>query len=159
MQRRTNAAVIARRTTKAGDNMKTTKVALGVVAAVLIAVLAGYFWGAAGRRTAEREVQGVTLRVDLLEARGALLAARVDLYNVNFGNASRHLQEALDLLRPASTRLKENGRAADAQRLDVALARIEEAQRLTGKLDQGANARAGDAAAAIDEILQNGAKR
>jgi hypothetical protein len=144
---------------KAGDNMKTTKVALGVVAAVLIAVLAGYFWGAAGRRTAEREVQGVTLRVDLLEARGALLAARVDLYNVNFGNASRHLQEALDLLRPASTRLKEIGRAADAQRLDVALARIEEAQRLTGKLDQGANARAGDAAAAIDEILQNGAKR
>ena len=139
--------------------MKTTKVALGVVAAVLIAVLAGYFWGAAGRRTAEREVEGVTLRIDLLEARGALLAARVDLYNVNFGNASRHLQEALDLLRPTSTRLKELSRAADAQRLDLALARIEEAQRLAGKLDQGANARAGDAAGAIDEILQSSAKR
>ncbi len=144
---------------KSGDDMKTTKVALGVVAAVLIAVLAGYFWGAAGRRTAEREVEGVTLRIDLLEARGALLAARVDLYNVNFGNASRHLQEALDLLRPTSTRLKELSRAADAQRLDLALARIEEAQRLAGKLDQGANARAGDAAGAIDEILQSSAKR
>ncbi len=99
------------------------------------------------------------MRIDLLEARGALLAARVDLYNVNFGNASRHLQEALDLLRPTSTRLKELSRAADAQRLDLALARIEEAQRLAGKLDQGANARAGDAAGAIDEILQSSAKR
>ena len=139
--------------------MKTTKVALGVVAAVLIAVLAGYFWGAAGRRTAEREVQGVTLRVDLLEARGALLAARVDLYNVNFGNASGHLQEALDRLRPTAAHLKALGRPADAQRLDLALARIEEAQRLAGKLDQGANARVGDAAGAIDEVLRNGAKR
>jgi hypothetical protein len=144
---------------KSGDDMKTTKVALGVVAAVLIAVLAGYLWGAAGRRTAEREVQDVTLRIDLLESRGALLAARVDLYNVNFGNASRHLQEALDRLRPASTRLKELGRPADSQRLELALARIEEAQRLTGKLDQGANARVGDAAGAIDEILQNRAKQ
>src|SRR6266852_3528843 len=88
------AAVAMTRGRKTGDNMKTTKVALGVVAAVLIAVLAGYLWGSAGRRTAEREVQGVTLRIDLIEARGALLAARVDLYNVNFGNASRHLQEA-----------------------------------------------------------------
>jgi hypothetical protein len=153
------AAVAMTRGRKTGDNMKTTKVALGAVAAVLIAVLAGYLWGAAGRRTAEREVQGVTLRIDLLEARGALLAARVDLYNVNFGNASRHLQEALDGLRPAPTRLKELGRSADAQRVDLALTRIEEAQRLSGKLDQGANARVGDAAGAIDEILQNGAKR
>jgi hypothetical protein len=144
---------------KSGDDMKTTKVALGVLAAVLIAVLAGYLWGAAGRRTAERDLQDVSLRIDLLETRGALLAARVDLYNVNFGNASGHLQEALDRLRPASAHIKDRGRPGDAQRLDLALARIEEAQRLAGKLDQGANARVGDAAGAIDEILQNRAKR
>jgi hypothetical protein len=139
--------------------MKMAKVVLGMLATVLIAVLAGYLWGAAGRRTAERELQDVTSRIDLLEARGAVLAARVDLYNVNFGIASRHLQEALDRLRPASIRIKDLGRPADAPRLDLALTRIEDAQRLAGKLDQGANARAADAAAAIEEILQNSAKR
>jgi hypothetical protein len=139
--------------------MKTTKFALAVVAAVLIALLTGYLWGSAGRRAAEREIEDTTLRTDLLEARGALLAARVDLYNVNFGNASRHLQEALERLRPASTRIKGVGQPADVPRIDLALTRIDEAQRLAGRLDQGANARVGDAAAAIDEILQNRSRR
>jgi hypothetical protein len=137
----------------------TTRIALAAVAAVLVALLAGYLWGAAGRRAAERDLEAATLRTSLLECRSALLTARLDVYSVNFGDASRHLQDALDRLRPLSARLKAAGRADDAARIDRAVAQADEAQQLAGKLDQTANARAADAAAAIQEILQGGTSR
>jgi hypothetical protein len=139
--------------------VKTTKIALGVVLAVAIALLAGWLWGASGRRAAEHDLAAASLRDDLLEARTSVLAARVDLYNVNFGNASRHLQEALERLTPVSQQIKDLGRPEDAARVDRARTQTQEAQRLAAKLDQGANARAADAAAALDEVLQAGAKR
>lgn len=139
--------------------MKTTKLALAALLAVVVALLAGYLWGASGRRVAERELQAGTLRGDLLDARGLVLAARVDIYNVNFGNAGRHLQEALDRLHAAAPRIKEDGRPDDPARLERATTRTQEAQQLAGKLDQGANARAADAATAIDEILQTSVRR
>lgn len=142
-----------------GRDMKTTKIALAVLLAVVVALLAGYLWGSSGRRAAEREVQASTLRGDLLEARGSVLAARVEIYNVNFGNAGRHLQEALDRLGPAAALMKGLGRPEDATRIERATVKAHEAQQLAGKLDQGANARAADAAAVINEILQNSARR
>jgi hypothetical protein len=139
--------------------MKTTKIALAGLLAVAVAVLAGYLWGSSGRRAADREREASILRADLLEARSAVLAARVEIYNVNFGNAGGHLQDALDRLGPAATQMKELSRPEDATRLERAATKVKEAQQLAGKLDLGANARAADAAAAINEVLQNGAKR
>ena len=93
------------------------------------------------------------MRSDLFEARSAVLAARVDLYNVNFGNASRNLETAKGVLGRVSERLKNTGREEDAKRLEPALAELNEAQSLAGRFDQSANARAGTVAQTIDEVL------
>jgi hypothetical protein len=93
------------------------------------------------------------LRDTLLEGRGAILDARLDIYNVNFGNASKHLEAARSALRAGESKLKDVGRQEDATEVGKALARIDEAQRLTGQLSQNANAVAADAAAAIGRVL------
>ena len=139
--------------------MKTTRIVLGVFAALLVALLAGWLWGASGKWGLDRALQASELRRDLLEARSSVLDARLDLFDVNFGDASRHLEEARGLLRRAGERLKGLGRQDDAKRLDPALARIDEAQRLAGQLDQGANARAADAAKTIEDVLGTGVRR
>jgi hypothetical protein len=126
---------------------------LAAVIAVLVALGAGWLLGSSGQSELNRALQAAELRSDLFEARSAILAARVDLYNVNFGNASRNLESAKGVLGRVTERLKNTGRDEDAKRLDPALAEIGEAQSLAGRFDQSANARAGNVAQAIDEVL------
>lgn len=92
-------------------------------------------------------------RNDLLDGRSAVLDARLQIYSVNFGEVSRHLEDARSRLRRADERLKNLGRPEDAARVESALAQIDEAQRLVGKLDQSANARAAEVAKTIDAVL------
>ena len=133
----------------------TARIGLTVVAVVLVALLAGFLWGASGRSTLDRALQRSELRNELLDAGAAALAARVDLYNTNFGDASRHLEDARTVAGRAAQRLDALGRDDDTKRLQSALGSIEEAQRLAAKLDLAANARAGDAAKAIDAVLES----
>src|SRR5688572_22266638 len=133
--------------------MAKTKLALGVVLALLVAVGAGWYWGASGRWVIDRALQAAELRSDLVEARGRLLDARVALYNINFGDASGHLEAARGLLRRAGERLHSLGREDDAKRIDLALTKIDEAQRMAGQLDQGANTRVAEAIRTIEEIV------
>jgi hypothetical protein len=135
-----------------------SRMALYVVAALLVALLAGYLWGSSGRRSAEQAIDASRLRADLLEIRGSIVDARVDLYNVNFGNASRDLQEALDRLPSVADRLKSEGTTQDQQAIAEASAKAEEAHRLAGKLDAGANSRAAEAAVALDRVLSHTAR-
>jgi hypothetical protein len=130
------------------------KMILGGVAAVLIALLAGLVWGNSGKSTIESALQRSELRNELLESKGAVLAARIDIYNTNFGEASRHLEEGRGAVTRAVQRLQELDRDDEATRLQAAVGPIEEAQRLAGKLDLGANARAAEAAQAIDAMLE-----
>src|SRR5688500_10380912 len=106
------------------------KIILGGIAAVLVALLAGFLWGASGKTTIGRALERSELRNELLEARSAALAARVDIYNTNFGEASRHLEEARSAITRAVQRLEPLDRDAEAQQLQSALGPIEEAQRL-----------------------------
>jgi hypothetical protein len=129
------------------------KLVLGVLVALMVALGAGWLWGSSGRWDMDRTVRAAQLRSDLLEARSSVLGARVDLYNLNFGDASRHLEDAKGLLRRATEGLKSAGRQEDAKRLDPALARIEEAQKMAGRLDQGANSRAADAEQTIAGVI------
>jgi hypothetical protein len=129
------------------------KAVLGVFVAMMVALGAGWLWGSSGRWDAERIVGAAQLRSDLFEARSSVLGARVDLYNLNFGNASRQFEDAKGLLRRATERLKSAGREEDAKRLDSALARIDEAQKMAGRLDQGANSRAADAEQTIAAVI------
>ena len=132
--------------------MAKTKLALGVAVALLVAAGAGWYWGASGRWAADRSLQAAELRSDLVEARGRLLDGRVALYNINFGEATGHLEAARGLLRSARERLNSLGRQDDTKRLDLALTKIDEAQRMAGQLDQGANTRVAEAVKTIEEI-------
>jgi Tfp pilus assembly protein PilX len=78
---------------------------------------------------------------------------------VNFGDASRHLEAARSAVRAAEARLNSLGRQADTKPLELALAKIDEAQRMAGQLNQDANALAADAAKAINDVLGTTVKR
>jgi hypothetical protein len=135
------------------------KRALGLIVGLMVCVLAGWVWGTSSRSGVARALVTSELRGELRGARAAVLDARVAIYNVNFGEASAHLENARSLLLAAADRLKSLGRDDDVKRLQMALASVDDAQRMAGKLDQTANSRAGDAAKAIADVLEGEAKR
>lgn len=123
-------------------------VLIGVV--ILIVVLGlGFAWGASGRVAAQRAVEDTKQQLDLAEARGKLLEARVSLYNVNFGDAQRLFEDAKTPLTRARDRYQQDGRRDAAEGISAALEHVKEAQRLAGKLDQSANNQASEALKAI----------
>jgi hypothetical protein len=126
---------------------------LGIGVALLVALGTGWVWGVSGRSRVQQALEIAELRDRLLEGRAAVLDARLDIYQVNFGNASRHLEAARSALRAADARLNALGRQDDAKRLTLGLSRIDEAQRRVGQLNQDANALAADAARTIDDVL------
>lgn len=130
-----------------------TKLILGVAAAVLVAFFAGWAFATWGGPDTAAALRAAELRGELLGARAAVLDARVAIYSVNFGQASAHLENARGLLRRAAERLTALGRDAEAAQAASALAAIDEAQRMAGKLDQSANTRAGDAAKMLSDLL------
>lgn len=135
------------------------KLVLGIGVALLVAFGIGWGVGHSGKSGISRALETAELRESLLDARGAVLTARVDIYNVNFGDASRHLEAARTAVRAAAARLTDLGRLDEAKRLDAALTKIDEAQRMAGKLNQDANALAAEAATTIDEVLGSSVKR
>jgi len=126
---------------------------LGIGVAVIVALGMGWAWGMSGRAAVTHALQTAELRDSLLAGRGAVLEARLDIYSVNFGEASRHLEAARTALGSASARLDNLGRQEDSKRLGMALTRIDDAQRMAGKLNQDANALAADAAKTIADVL------
>ena len=109
----------------------------------------GYVWGSSGRRALESELSDVRHRLDLAEARSHMLDARVSLYNMNFGDASRRLEEAKVPLRRIRQRYVDDRQDDAVRSFAAALEHVDEAQRLAGKLDQSANSKASEALEAI----------
>jgi hypothetical protein len=135
------------------------KLVLGIAGGLLVAFLAGWIWGASGRSDAARALETAELRSELLGARAAILDARVAIYSVNFGEASQHLENARGLLRRAGERFNSLAWDDEGKQVRAALTAIDDAQRMTGKLDQSANSRAGDAAKLLADLLDAAAKR
>jgi Tar-like ligand binding protein len=129
--------------------MRGFKVVLTVIVLVLVAFGAGFGWGASGRGTAQQALDDVRQQIDLSDARAHILEARVSLYNVNFGDAQRQLDDAKAPLTRARDRAQTQGKKESAEALSAALAHVQEAQRLAGRLDQNANSRANEALKAI----------
>jgi hypothetical protein len=123
-------------------------VLIGLVAVVVVLGV-GYVWGASGRRTVQTALDDASQRLDVAEARGELLDARVSLYNMNFGDASRRLEEAKTPLRRLRQRYADEGKTDAARNIGTALEHVDEAQRLAGKLDQASNSKTGEALEAI----------
>ena len=124
------------------------KVLIGAVA-LLVTLGLGFAWGASGRLTVQSSLDAARQQLDLLEASGAVLNARVSLYNMNFGDASRHLEQSKEPLRRLKDRYQDAGKNDAASSADAALRQVDEAQRLAGKLDPSANNAAGQALDAL----------
>ena len=135
------------------------KLILGVGVALVATLGVGWLWGASGRSQIDRDLQAAALRGSLVEGRAALLDARLDIYGINFGDASRHFEAARTALRDADARLNGLGRPDEAKRVELALKRVDDAQRMAGQLNQDANALAGDAAKTIEEVIKGTVKR
>ena len=132
------------------SSMTAAKRAL-IAAVVLVVVLGfGFAWGHAGSSTTQHALDDTKQQLDLAEARGRILEARVSLYNVNFGDAQRQLDDAKGPLTKARDRAQSEGKKEAADALTAALGHVQEAQRLAGRLDQSANSRANEALKAIE---------
>jgi hypothetical protein len=112
--------------------LKTTGIAL-IVALAMIG--GGWLWGASGRSEAEQAQRAAESRADFAEARALLLEARVHLFTVNFGSAGRSLDGARARITTLQTRLREAGQAERAGQLEIVLAHVGDAGRLTLALD------------------------
>jgi hypothetical protein len=124
---------------------------LAVAAAIvgLVVLGLGYAWGSSGRSAMQSALDDARQRLDMAEARGLILDARVSLYNMNFGDASRRFEEAKDPLRRIRQRYLDAGQTDSVRSLSAALEHLDEAQRLAGKLDPAANSKAGEALEAV----------
>jgi hypothetical protein len=129
--------------------MARGKLILIVLVALVVCFGVGFGWGAAGQRGLQAALDDARQQLDLAEARGQILDARVSLYNNNFGDASRHFEDAKPPLRRVKARYHDASRNDAASGIDAALGHVDEGQRLSGKLDQSANTKAGEALEAL----------
>lgn len=134
--------------------MTRGRIALIGLATLIIVLGLGYAWGSSGRGIVQTALEESRQRLDLAEARGALLDARVALYNNNFGEASRRFEDAKGPLRRVKDRMQDAGESRSASGIDAALRLVNEGQIMAGKLDPSANARAGEALEAIRVATQ-----
>lgn len=129
--------------------MPTGKLILVWVISVIVALGFGFAWGASGRTALRTALDDGKQQLDLAEVRGQILEGRVNLYNNNFGDASRHFEDAKAPLRRMKARYQDAGNREAAAGIDAAIGHVEEAQRLAAKLDLSANNKATEALDAI----------
>ena len=128
---------------------RTAKLILAGLVVLIVCLGLGFAWGASGRGQVQNALDETRQRLDLAEARGHILDARVSLYNNNFGDATRSFEEAKTALRRVLARYQDEGDRDAASGIGTAVERLDEAQRLAGKLDPAANSKAGEALEAI----------
>ena len=135
--------------------ISTGKLILSVFMALIVALGLGFGWGASGRVELRAALDDAKQQLDLAEARGQILEGRVSLYNNNFGDASRHFEDAKAPLGRITTRYQDGGKREAASDVVAAIGHVDEAQRLAGKLDPSANNKAMEA---LDAIKLAGAR-
>ena len=139
-------------------NARLLKIIGWVAVGFLLALAAGYVWGASGRRELQSRLNDTDLRLHVVDARTRLLAARVDLYSLNFGAATQNLEAAKVPLQAVVQRYERDGDTARATKAQGALAAAEKARRLAAQLDQSAQGAAADALAALERATRSAGK-
>ena len=131
-------------------NTRLLKIIAAVALGFVLALAGGWVWGASGRLELQSRLKQTDLRLQIAEARARLLAARVDLYTLNFGAAAQNLESAkvpLEAVIGSYERDGEDARVTDAR---AALSAIEEARKLAAQVDQSAQGAAARALAAFE---------
>jgi hypothetical protein len=129
--------------------MGKMKMTLLALLGLLIAAGAGWLWGAWGRWAIEGQLREVKVQAQLADARASLWAARVDIFELNFGRASANIERAKTAMGAAAGQLEQAARGDATAAVREAVTKAGEAQQLTGSLDQTANARVADALQAL----------
>ena len=130
--------------------MNRARLALIGLVVLIVVFGVGYALGASGRSVAEQALAGTEQQIDVANARGLLLSARVSLYNVNFGDAQRQLQDALAPRERVRPRFQKDGNETALASLTAAIQHTQQAQTMAAKLDQGANTQAAQALQSLD---------
>ncbi len=112
---------------------------LSWIAAVIVAAgLSGWIYGASGRSNVDQARRDAVQRANLMEARALILDGQVQIFLVNFGDASRRYEAARVVIERMQTAFREVGQAERAGRLEIPLSSLRDAQRLASSLDGGA---------------------
>ena len=122
---------------------------------VIVAALSGWVWGASGRSEIDRDRRAAEQRADLLEARALILDGQVQIFLVNFGEASRRFESAIGAVERLQTTLRETGQAERAGRLEIPLTHLRDAQRLAASLDPSARNSAEEALQALASMASS----
>ena len=99
------------------------------------------------------QLSDTTIRADVAEVRAAILEARLSVHQANFGDARRSLQRARTVAGQLQARLREVGQAARAGAVGDAIARLEDAERLSGSLDPAASDAAAEALRSLESSV------
>jgi hypothetical protein len=129
--------------------MNKAKMVLVGLAVFVAAVGGGWLWGSWGRWAAERQLRDAVVRAELSDASAALSAARVNIAELNFGQAGGNVERARKSLESAAAALDAAGRQDAAPAVKDAIAKAAEAQQLTARADQSSSARVADALKAV----------
>jgi hypothetical protein len=126
------------------------KVAGWTALALVVALAGGWTLGASGRSAFVQERRAAEDRALFAEARALALDGRVSLFLVNFGDASTRFEEAHAVVERLQAAMRETGQAERAGGLEIVLAQLRDAQRLSAALDQSAQHSAAEALKALD---------
>ncbi len=126
---------------------------LWTVVICLAALAAGWVWGASGKSNVELARRTLEDRADLQEARAATLDGRVHLAQSNFGDAGQRFERAQTIVERLQIRWRESGQTERAGQLEIVIASLKDARRLTAALDQTAQDAAGKAEQGIQGLL------
>jgi hypothetical protein len=124
---------------------------IGLAAGALVLAFGiGWTFGASGRADIEMARGAADMRAEVLGARASILDARLSLLAHNFGDARQHFRRAREGAQRMQTRLRETGEAERAGRMAIVLAHINDADRMAGAMDPGAQVAAAEAVSALD---------
>jgi hypothetical protein len=125
------------------------KVIGGILVALIVAIGAGWIWGAAGKSAIDQDRRRLEERADFESARAEILDGRTALFLNNFGDASKHFEAARMVLEHVQSALREVGQAERAGRVEIVLSNLKDAQRMAAQLDANAQ---NAAIAALDTL-------
>jgi len=120
-----------------------------IVGGLIVAFGVGWFVGASGKSAIELERRQQDERADLSEARALTLEGRLALLRSNFGDATQRFNSARQVLERVQIKLRETNQPERAGQLEIALAHLRDAGRLSTALDATAQAAADEAVQAI----------